>query len=101
MQETSAKKSVKWTDKKQYSIGKYVSKYGNNTTVRNFQKKFPNIKESTVRKFKKRFEKQLRKQRKTNLQPATLIERYNLKTEQPLLLGKFHSIVQKIHRRNV
>ena len=74
IQEASARKSVnyiKWTDENRYSIGKYASELGNTTAVRNFQKQFPHIKESTVREFKKRYEKQLHEAKKRNLQSPT------------------------------
>ena len=72
MQETSALKSVKyikWTNENRYSIGKYASEHGNTAAVRNFQKQFPSIKESTVREFQKRSEKQREEAKKRNLQP--------------------------------
>ena len=86
---------MKWNDENRYFIGKYASEHGNTAAVRNFQKQFPNIKESTVEEFKKRYEKQLQEAKKGNLQPPTSIERYRSKTGQPLLLEKSDSMVEK------
>lgn len=70
MQKATASKPVnyiKWTDKNHYDVGKYASEHGNAAAVRNFKKGFPNIKESTVREFKKRYEKQIQGEKKKHL----------------------------------
>ena len=64
-----ASKYTKWTDENRYAVRKYASKHG--TAVRHFKKDFPNIKESTVREFKKKYEKQLQEIKKQNLQPRS------------------------------
>ena len=75
MQEATVQKAskyTKWTDENRYAVRKYASKHGN--AVRHFKKDFPNIKETTVREFKKKYEKQLLEVKKQNLQPLKSIE---------------------------
>lgn len=86
---------MQWTENDRYKIGKYASENGNNSAVRNFKKEFPSIKESTVREFKKRYQKQREEERKKNLPPSTSITKYRSRTGRPLLLGKLDSMVQK------
>lgn len=98
MQKATASKPVnyiKWTDKNRYDVGKYASEHGNAAAVRNFKKGFPNIKESTVREFKKRYEKQIQEDKKKHLQPSKEIVKYHTKTGRPLLLGKFDTMIRK------
>ena len=52
-----ASKYTKWTDENRYTVRKYASKHGN--AVHHFKKDFSDIKKSTVREFKKKYEKQL------------------------------------------
>ena len=89
-----ASKYTKWTDENRYAVGKYAFEHGTAVAVRNFKKDFPNIKESTVREFKKKYEKQLQEAMKDILQPPKLIKKYSSKTGRLLLLGKFDLMVQ-------
>ena len=93
-----ASKYTKWTDNNRYSVGKYASEHGNAATALHFKKEFPNIKESTVREFKKKYEKQLQKAKEQNLQPPKSIKKYFSKTGRSLLLGKFDLMVQNNKR---
>ena len=54
----------KWTDKQSYTIGKYAAENGNANTLRKFKTEFPNLSESTVRTFKKRYCEEVRKCKK-------------------------------------
>lgn len=97
MQDGKAAKSatyIKWTDENRYTIGKYASEHGNTSAVRRFRKQFPNIKESTVRDFKKKYERLIQEAKKRNVEPPKMIEKYSSKTGRPLLLGKFDHMVQ-------
>ena len=51
----------KWTDKQRYTIGKYTVENGNANTLRKSKTEFPNMSESTVRTFKKRYYEEVRK----------------------------------------
>ena len=88
-----APKYTKWTDEDQYAIVKNAFEHGNAAAVRHFKNDFPNIKESTVREFKKRYEKQLQEAKKQNLQPK-LAKKFSSKTGRPLFLGKFDLMLQ-------
>lgn len=90
---------IKLKDKNRYSIGKYASEHENATALHNCRKRFSNIKESTVRKFKKRYEKQLQKAKKKNLQPPKSTEKYLSKTGLPLVSGKLDSMIQNYIER--
>ena len=85
---------TKWTEENRYIIGKYASETGNTAAVRRFKKKIPRIKESTLREFKKNYEKQLQEARKKSIQPIKSILKCRSKTWWPLLMGKFDSMVQ-------
>ena len=60
----------KWTVKQRYTIGKYAAENGNANTLRKFKTEFTNLSESTVRTFKKRYYKEVRKCKKK-------LEKYN------------------------
>ena len=49
------------TDKQRYTIGKYAAENGNANTLRKFKTEFPNLSESTVRTFMKRYYDEVRK----------------------------------------
>ena len=50
-----------YTDKDRYCIGKYASCHGVAASVGAWKKTYPNLNESTVRGFKKRYEAKLKK----------------------------------------
>ena len=54
----------KWTDKQRYIIGKYAAENGNANTLRKFKTEFPNLSESSVRTFKKRYYEEVENARK-------------------------------------
>ena len=85
---------TRWTDKNRFNIGKYASENWNAAAVRNFKKDFPNIKESSVREFKKRYVQKIKEEKKKNLPSSKEISKYQRKTGRPLLLGRFDSMVQ-------
>ena len=84
----------KWTDKQRYTIGKYAAENGNANTLRKFKTEFPNLSESTVRTFKKRYYKKMRKC-KEKLEESKSIMKYARKTGRPHLLGELDEMVQK------
>ena len=49
-----------YTDKDRYSIGKYASCHGMAASVTAWKKTYPNLNESTVRGFKKRYKTKLK-----------------------------------------
>ena len=84
-----------WTEKERYDIGKYAAENGNINTVRKFNPEFPNLSESTVRSFKKKYYEQLREKSKEELDKSQTIPRYSQKTGRPLLLGELDEMVRK------
>lgn len=84
----------KWSGKDRYSIGKYASENGTAATLRKFNKTYPNLTESTVRTFKKKFVDELKKADKEKREPTKVIEKYSSKTGRPLLLGELDAMVQ-------
>ena len=82
------------TDEQRYTIGKYAAENGNANTLRKFKTEFPNLNESTVRTFKKRYYEELRKC-KEKLEESKNITKYARKTGRPYLLGKLDEMVQK------
>ena len=54
----------KYTDDDRYKTGKYATENGSAATVRKFKSDFPELNESTVRDFKKKYEEKLKFQRK-------------------------------------
>ena len=57
-------KYKQYSDKDRFSIGKYASQNGPAATVQKFKKDFKNINESTVRGFRKKYEKEIAKAKK-------------------------------------
>ena len=93
-QQNKPKSYIRWTENDRYVIGKYSSEHGTAATVRKFKKKFPKIKESTVREFKKRYENQIREEKKKKREPVKSLQKYQSKTGRPLLLGNVDATVQ-------
>ena len=86
---------TKYAAVQRYGIGKYASKNGSMNAVRKFQKDFPSLKESTVRKFCKKYQTML-KENNENQSPKKALE---LEEQgRPLMLGnvdekaRFHII---------
>ena len=84
----------KSTDKQKYTIGKYAAENGNANTLRKFKTEFPNLSESTVRTFKKRYYEEVRKW-KEELEESKSITKYARKTGRPYLLGELDEMGQK------
>ena len=53
---------TKFTDVDRFQIGRYASENGNKKALIHFKNKFPGLKESTVRTFKKQHQEELKKQ---------------------------------------
>ena len=84
----------KWSDKQRYTIGKYAAESGNANTLRKFKTEFPNLSESTVRTFKKRYYEEVRKC-KEKLEESKSITNYARKIGRPCLLGELDEMVQR------
>ena len=84
----------KWTDKQRYTIGKYAAENGNANTLRKFKTEFPNLSESTVRTFKKRYYEEVRKC-KEKREESKSITKYARTTGRSYLLGELDEMVQK------
>ena len=81
-----------YTDKDRYSIGKHASCHGVATSVRAWKKTYPNLNESTVLGFKKRYEAKLK-----NVSPKKKLA--NKMLGRPTLLVQNHDVlVQKFLR---
>ena len=85
----------RWSDNDRYEIGKYAADNGNIKAVRNFEKKFPTLSESTVRSFKKRYYEQLTQKSKEEAEKERIIKKYTKKTGRPYLLGELDEMVRK------
>ena len=83
----------KWPDKQRYTIGKCAAENGNANTFRKFKAEFPNLSESTVRTFKKKYY-EVRKC-KQKLEESKSITKYARKTGRPYLLGELDEMIQK------
>ena len=88
---------TKYTAVQRYKIGKYASENGSTNAGRKFQKDFPNLKESTVRVFRKKYQKILKTNKNENQSPKKALE---VETRgRPLMLGnvdekaRFHIVL--------
>ena len=54
------KPQSKYTDEDHYKIAKYAKDHGPNQAARYFQSKYPTIRESTVKRFLKKYNEQVR-----------------------------------------
>ena len=75
---------TKYTAVQRNRIGKYASENSSTNAVRKFQKDFRNLKESTVREFRKKYQKML-KEKNENQSPKKALELE--KQGRPLMLG--------------
>ena len=75
-----------------YKIGKYASEYGTSSTLRNFKNTFPNLKESTVRSIRQKYEEELRQSLKEKRDPTKSLT--PAQRGRPLMLGKIDLMVQ-------
>lgn len=83
-----------YSSKDRFSMGKNASIYGIASTVRSWKKTYPNLNESTVRGFKKRYETQIKDASRKNKSPKKVI--VNKLRGRPCLLGdKMDPLVQK------
>ena len=98
LRQTSRRGAYKvYTDKNRYSIGKYASCHGVAVSVRGWKNTYPNLNESTVRGFKKRYEVKLKEASRKNVSPKKKLA--NKMRGHPTLLGqKLHTLVQKFLR---
>ena len=75
-----------YTPKDRYQIGTYSSESGPAATVRKFKVRFPNLNESAVRGFQKRYQEKLRPAVRTGRSPEKEIGG-DLRRGHPLLVG--------------
>ena len=86
-----------YTAVQRYRIDKYASENGSTNAARKFQKDFPSLKESTVREFRKKYQKMLKENKNENQSPKKALELE--KQGRPLMLGnvdekaRFHIIL--------
>ena len=85
-------KYTQYSNTNRYDIGKCAAENGNANAVRFFQKDFPDIKESSVRNFKKKYYQLLSMQKKTGVDVTKSIPKTNV--GRPLMLGHFDSMIQ-------
>ena len=82
---------VKYWPEEPYKVGKYASENGPIATLRKFQQRFPNMKESTARTFRKRYESDLADAERQGKMPSPSL---SLKPQsRPLLLGEIDEMV--------
>ena len=82
----------KYSEEDRFKIGKYASENGATAAVRKFKNSFPDIKESTVRRFKSNYEEELKK---AKLQSRPMTKALPEKTRgRPLMLWAIDLIVQ-------
>ena len=91
---------IKWKDEDCFKIGDYALKNGNAATIRKSKQQFPGLKESTVRTFKQKFEKELNNASREKREVNNSIPKYSSPTCDPLLLGELENIAQ-VHLRAV
>ena len=85
-----------YTDKYHYSIGKYASCHGVAASVIAWKNTYPNLNESTVRGFKKRYEAKLKETSRKNVSPKKLANK--MRGRPTLLCEKLYTLVQKFLR---
>ena len=94
-----------YSDKDRFSIGKDASMYGPASTTRKWKKTYPNLNESTVRGFKKRYDAHINDADRKKKSPKKVI--VNKLRGRPCLLGdKIDPLVQNYlqatrHKRGV
>ena len=98
LRQTSKRGAYKvYTEKDRYSTGKYASCHGVATSVRAWKKTNPNLNESTLCGFKKRYEAKLKEANRKNASPKKKLA--NKMRWGPTLLGqKLNTLVQKFLR---
>ena len=82
-----------YSDKDRFSIGKDASMYGPASTTRKWKKTYPNLNESTVRGFKKRYEAHINDADRKKKSPKKVIVN-KLQGRPCLLCDKIHPLVQ-------
>ena len=83
---------VKYTPEERCAIGKYTSEMGTAAAVRKFRKERPNLNESTVRTFSKKYKDELKLAAQEKRAPKRKMEIQ--KRGRPLLLGRVDEMVR-------
>ena len=98
LRKTSKRGAYKvYTSKDCYSIGKYANCHGLAASVRAWKKTYPNLNESTVRGFKKRYKAKLKEASRRKISPKK--KPANKMRGRPTLLGqKLDTLVQTFLR---
>ena len=68
--------------------------FGMPASIRKFKHRFPSLKESTVRMFKVKVEKELNDTSKEKRDPKKSISKYSAPTGRPLMIGDLDKMVQ-------
>ena len=74
-----------YSAKDRFLIGKHASIHGTASVVRKWEKDYPQVNESTIRRFKKRYEGQTDEERQKKKSPKKVI--VNKVRRRPCLLG--------------
>ena len=98
LSQTSKRGAYKvYTEKDRYSIGKYASCHRLVASVTEWKKTYPNLNESTMRGFKKRYEAKIKEASRKNVSPKKKLA--NKMHGHATLLGqKLDKLVQKFQR---
>ena len=70
----------KWAPSDRFKIGKYAAVIGNIASVRKFQTEFLHLNESTVRKFRKKYNTEIANPTKKKREVANVIPKYSFQT---------------------
>ena len=89
-------KYQKYSKTDRFGIGKYATENGNSKCLVHFKRKFPGLKESTVRTFKKQYQEELKQSKIEKWSPNKVIKAK--RRGRPLLLGGLDAMVQKIYK---
>lgn len=86
----------KYSETDRFQIGKYANENGNSKALIHFKHKFPGLKESTVRTFKKQYQEELQQAKIQKRSPSKCIK--SKKRGRPLLLGGLDNMIKTFLR---
>ena len=86
----------KYNDTDRFQNGQFVNENGNSKALSHFKRKFPGLKESTVRTFKKQHQEELKRAKHEKRSPSKVIK--SKKRGRPLLLGGLDKMIHTFLR---
>ena len=89
-------KYQKYSETDRFGIGKYATENGNSKCLVHFKCKFPELKESMVRTFKKQYQEELKQSKIEKRSPNKVIKAK--RRGRPLLLGGLDAMVQNFFK---